>query len=106
MHARHVCNLQYRHSKMHQCGPEWQMLQVHWINVLSDLTNLNECAQLVTTAMAALSPRFPSRVGEMEWVIMKVPSEGCEEPLEKQSSQAIETLCGLSAGSRLASARC
>ena len=65
MHARHVCNLQYRHSKIHQCGPEWQMLHVHWISVLSDLTNLNECAQLVTTAMAALRPCLPPRAGEV-----------------------------------------
>lgn len=72
MHARHVCNLQYRHSKMHQCGPEWQMLQVHWISVLSDFTSLNECAQLVTTAMAALMPRLDSWVGEVERAIARV----------------------------------
>lgn len=71
MHARHVCNLQYRHSKMHQCGPEWQMLQVHWISVLSDLTSLKECAQLVTTAMAALRPRLDSWVGDVERAIAR-----------------------------------
>ena len=72
MHARHVCNLQYRHSKIHQWGPEWQMLHVHWIRVLSDLTNLNECAQFVTTAMAALRPRLPPRVGEVQRAIVRV----------------------------------
>lgn len=72
VHARHVCNLQYRHSKIHQWGPEWQMLHVHWISVLSDLTNLNECAQLVTTAMAALSPRLDSGVGELDRAIAQV----------------------------------
>ncbi|KAI0484733.1 hypothetical protein GGR56DRAFT_39356 [Xylariaceae sp. FL0804] len=49
--ALHVCSLQYRHSKIHQCGPEWQTLQVHWTRVLSDLIILNECAQLLATAM-------------------------------------------------------
>lgn len=49
--GRQVCSLQYRHSKIHQCGPEWQRLQVHWIRVLSDLIILNEWAQALATAM-------------------------------------------------------
>lgn len=76
MHARHVCNLQYAHSKMAQWGPEWQMLQVHWMSVLSDLTILNECAQLVTTAMAALRPRRDSWVGDVERAIVRVGGVG------------------------------
>lgn len=42
--GRQVWILQYRHSKIHQCGPEWHSWQVHWIKVLSDLIILNECA--------------------------------------------------------------
>lgn len=51
MHVRHVFSLQYLHSKMNQCGPEWQMLQSHWIRLDSDLMSLKEWMQWVGTAM-------------------------------------------------------
>jgi len=72
MQARHVWSLQYRHSKIHQCGPEWHRLHVHWINVLSDLIILNECAQVlaVTAIFAhkkARTLRDGGKIGTWEW---------------------------------------
>lgn len=39
---RQVCSLQYLHSKITWSGPEWQRLQCHTINLLSDLITWNE----------------------------------------------------------------
>lgn len=52
MQGRHVWILQYRHSKIHQWGPEWHSWHVHWIKVLSDLIILKECAQAWAWAIA------------------------------------------------------
>lgn len=63
MQARHVWSLQYRHSKIHQCGPEWHRLHVHWISVLSDLIILKECAQLLATAIFARRSHWERKPG-------------------------------------------
>ena len=56
MQARHVWSRQYRHSKIHQCGPEWHRWHVHSISVLSDLIMTNECAQWLASAISTLVP--------------------------------------------------
>jgi len=50
--GRHVLSLQWAHSKMYQCGPEWQRLQCQRINVVSDLIILNVWSQVPGTAIA------------------------------------------------------
>lgn len=58
---------------MAQCGPEWQMLQVHCIIVLSDLINWKEWAQWLGRAMAAFMPFL---VDEAVRHILKTEQQG------------------------------
>lgn len=46
LHGRHLFNLQYLHSRMNQCGPEWQALQFQERMLVSDLIVIHECVQL------------------------------------------------------------
>lgn len=58
---------------MNQCGPEWHMLQIQWMSELSDLTILNECSQLLGTAMVGAG------VGVFWGVIWRCCAEGRSE---------------------------
>src|SRR5918912_3538443 len=54
VHALQVWILQYRHSKIHQWGPEWHRLQCHCISVLSLLIILKTWAQWFAKAILLL----------------------------------------------------
>lgn len=52
VHGRHVLSLQFWHSYMNECGPEWHMLQFQRMRVVSDLIILKLCWQFAGAAMA------------------------------------------------------
>lgn len=53
MQAQQVLILQYLHSKMNQCGPEWHTLHLHWMRLLSDFRILKRWRQRIGTAIEA-----------------------------------------------------
>ena len=53
---------------MYQCGPEWHMLQTHWIRVDSDFRRLKEWWQYDGTAMVTKGDVALERWAERVWV--------------------------------------
>lgn len=51
VHGRQHLSLQDVHSYMTGCGPEWHLLQFHWMTVSSDLSDLNVWLQFAWAAM-------------------------------------------------------